>query len=154
MIKNIGIVGQGFVGSAIREGLANFYEIRTFDIDKDKCNSTHEDVCKNSDIIILTSLYECNSMLAIETMSLGGVLLCTTNCNLTHAGRNGAVKVSDYKLQNLIDELPSGINTIVEEGFESIRTGIVLVHLTTLSFVIPRPLPPLRLLPLLILLPS
>lgn len=53
MIKNIGIVGQGFVGSAIREGLANFYEIRTFDIDKDKCNSTHEDVCKNSDIIFV-----------------------------------------------------------------------------------------------------
>ena len=44
-------------------------------------------------------------MLAIETMSLGGVLLCTTNCNLTHAGRNGAVKVSDYKLQNLIESV-------------------------------------------------
>lgn len=56
---------------------------------------------KNSDIMILTSFYECNSVLAVEVMSLGGVLLCTTNCNLTHAGKHKAVKISDYKLQNL-----------------------------------------------------
>ena len=60
---------------------------------------------KNSDIVILTSLYECNSILAIETMSLGGVLLCTTNCNLMEAGKYGAVKVSDYKLQNLTESV-------------------------------------------------
>ena len=29
---NIGIVGQGFVGSAIREGLNSFYEINTYDL--------------------------------------------------------------------------------------------------------------------------
>ena len=34
---NIGIIGQGFVGSAIREGLRNFYEIKAFDIDPSKC---------------------------------------------------------------------------------------------------------------------
>ena len=47
---NIGIVGQGFVGSAIFEGLKNFYNVRTFDIDSSKCNSTHEEVCQNSDV--------------------------------------------------------------------------------------------------------
>ena len=31
----IGIVGQGFVGTAVREGLAKFYNIETFDIKKD-----------------------------------------------------------------------------------------------------------------------
>ena len=31
---NIGIIGQGFVGSAIREGLKNFYSIKAYDIDK------------------------------------------------------------------------------------------------------------------------
>jgi len=40
----IGIIGQGFVGSAIREGLKNFYKVRTYDIDEEKCNSTHYDV--------------------------------------------------------------------------------------------------------------
>jgi len=56
MSKNsfkIGIIGQGFVGSAIREGLINFYEIFTYDIDTSKCNSTHGDVCKDSDIIFV-----------------------------------------------------------------------------------------------------
>ena len=50
---NIGIIGQGFVGSAIREGLKNFYKIRTYDIDKSKCNSTHSQVCLESDIIFM-----------------------------------------------------------------------------------------------------
>jgi len=57
---------------------------------------------KNSDIVLLTSFYECNSVLAIETMSLGGVLLCTNNCNLSDAANFGAVKSSKNNLQNLI----------------------------------------------------
>jgi len=50
---NIGIIGQGFVGSAIREGLKNFYKVRTYDIDEEKCNSTHKEVCRKSDIIFV-----------------------------------------------------------------------------------------------------
>ncbi|MAH43375.1 hypothetical protein CL614_06715 [archaeon] len=53
MNAEIGIIGQGFVGSAIREGLKNFYKVRTYDIDADKCNSTHEKVCYESDIIFV-----------------------------------------------------------------------------------------------------
>ena len=49
----IGIIGQGFVGSAIREGLKNFYKVRTYDIDEEKCNSTHQEVCYKSDIIFV-----------------------------------------------------------------------------------------------------
>jgi len=50
---NIGIIGQGFVGSAIREGLKNHYKILTFDLDENKCNSTHEKVCNKSDIVFI-----------------------------------------------------------------------------------------------------
>ena len=50
---NIGIVGQGFVGSAIREGLKNFYKVRTYDIDESKCNSTFREVCYRSNIIFV-----------------------------------------------------------------------------------------------------
>ncbi len=57
---------------------------------------------KNSDIVLLTSFYECNSVLAIETMSLGGVLLCTNNCNLSDAANFGAVKSTSNNLQNLV----------------------------------------------------
>lgn len=49
----IGIIGQGFVGSAIREGLKNFYNVITYDIDETKCNSTHEEICKASEIIFV-----------------------------------------------------------------------------------------------------
>ena len=49
----IGIIGQGFVGSAIREGLKDFYDILTYDIDSKKCNSTHDNVCLKSNIIFV-----------------------------------------------------------------------------------------------------
>jgi nucleotide sugar dehydrogenase len=48
----IGIVGQGFVGSAIYEGLKTFYDIRTYDLDENKrnCSSLYQ-LIKSSDII-------------------------------------------------------------------------------------------------------
>ena len=49
----IGIIGQGFVGSAIFEGLRNFYDVQTYDIDNTKCNSTHYSICNNTDIIFV-----------------------------------------------------------------------------------------------------
>lgn len=50
---NIGIIGQGFVGSAIKEGLKKQYEILTYDIDNYKCNSSHKNVCLNSEILFV-----------------------------------------------------------------------------------------------------
>ena len=49
----IGIIGQGFVGTAVREGLSSFYECYTYDLDPSKCNNTHEEVVNKSDIIFL-----------------------------------------------------------------------------------------------------
>ncbi len=49
----IGIIGQGFVGSAIREGLSNYYDVLTYDLDSSKCNSTQIEVCEKSDIIFV-----------------------------------------------------------------------------------------------------
>ena len=34
-MKKIGIIGQGFVGNSVREGLNNFFETITFDINGD-----------------------------------------------------------------------------------------------------------------------
>ena len=48
----IGIVGQGFVGTAIREGLKDFYEVKTFDVNLSLCNSSSlQEVVLSSDII-------------------------------------------------------------------------------------------------------
>ena len=49
----LGVIGQGFVGSAIREGLKNYYKILTYDLDSEKCNSTHQEVCYKSDIVFV-----------------------------------------------------------------------------------------------------
>ena len=54
----IGIIGQGFVGSAIREGLKNFYDIKAYDIEKSKCwnvtdTSSVDEVVWHSDIIFV-----------------------------------------------------------------------------------------------------
>ena len=49
----IGIVGQGFVGTAVNEGLAKFYNIETFDIKKDStCSSLKELIGKCQCIFI------------------------------------------------------------------------------------------------------
>lgn len=50
---NIGIIGQGFVGSAIREGLKPFYACYTYDLDPSKCQHRHEQVVNSSDIIFV-----------------------------------------------------------------------------------------------------
>lgn len=49
---NIGIIGQGFVGNAVYQKFKNYYEIKTFDLDATKSNSTKEEVM-NQDIVFV-----------------------------------------------------------------------------------------------------
>ena len=49
----VGIIGQGFVGSAIREGLKDYHQVLTYDIDESKCNSKHSEVCHWADVIFV-----------------------------------------------------------------------------------------------------
>ena len=71
---NIGIIGQGFVGSAIREGLKNYYKIYTYDIDQEKCNSTLMDLIVNCGIIFqclptpMSSDGECDLSIVEESL--------------------------------------------------------------------------------------
>jgi len=48
---NVGVIGQGFVGTAIYEGLKQYHNLLTFDIDEQKCNSTLPTVVRDCDII-------------------------------------------------------------------------------------------------------
>ena len=50
---NIGIVGQGFVGSAIREGLKKQYKILTYDLDISKCNSNLKEITNSCKIVFI-----------------------------------------------------------------------------------------------------
>ena len=56
MSKTIGIIGQGFVGSAIREGMKGHYNIETYDIDESKnptCGNVSELVDKVDEVVFV-----------------------------------------------------------------------------------------------------
>ena len=52
-IEKIGIVGQGFVGTAVREGLQNYFTVLTHD-KNGKCSNTLEEVVNESDFIFVS----------------------------------------------------------------------------------------------------
>jgi UDPglucose 6-dehydrogenase len=49
----IGIVGQGFVGTAVNEGLKNFFKIETYDINKESTCNSLEEISVKSDILFV-----------------------------------------------------------------------------------------------------
>jgi UDPglucose 6-dehydrogenase len=55
--EKIGIIGQGFVGSAVREGMKHYYDIAAFDKDPSKFSSSGidsiEDIVDNTDVTFL-----------------------------------------------------------------------------------------------------
>ena len=42
---SIGIIGQGFVGNAVFQKFKKFFEIKTYDLDPNKSNSSFDEVC-------------------------------------------------------------------------------------------------------------
>ena len=53
-IMNIGIVGQGYVGTAVKEVFSKHYEVDTYDLDKDKCSVDYlEDLVELTNIIFV-----------------------------------------------------------------------------------------------------
>jgi len=50
----IGIVGQGYVGTAVKEVFSKHYKVETYDLDKDKCSVDYlEDIVELSNIIFV-----------------------------------------------------------------------------------------------------
>ena len=50
-INTIGIIGQGFVGTAVNEGLAKHYKIETYDIAKDSTCKSIDELAIKSDVV-------------------------------------------------------------------------------------------------------
>jgi nucleotide sugar dehydrogenase len=48
----IGIIGQGFVGNAIYQKFSKYYNIKTYDLDLSKCNSSKEEVLQQEIIFV------------------------------------------------------------------------------------------------------
>jgi len=53
MVKELGIIGQGFVGSAVFEGLKKHYDIETYDIEKSSTCSSLKELHNKSNIIFV-----------------------------------------------------------------------------------------------------
>lgn len=49
----IGIIGQGFVGSAVYKKFKQYYDVLTYDLDTSKCNSTKENLIDKSEVIFV-----------------------------------------------------------------------------------------------------
>ncbi len=49
----IGIIGQGFVGSAVYHKFKNYYDVLTYDLDHTKCNSTFDDLAAKCEIVFV-----------------------------------------------------------------------------------------------------
>ena len=53
-MRKIGIVGQGYVGTAVKEVFSKYYSVNTYDLDKDKCTVDYlEDLVELSNIIFV-----------------------------------------------------------------------------------------------------
>tara|TARA_B100001564_G_C20618821_1_gene661285 strand:+ start:31 stop:864 length:834 start_codon:yes stop_codon:yes gene_type:complete len=49
----IGIIGQGFVGNAIYQKFKNYFEVLTYDLNSELCNSTLENICDSCKTIFV-----------------------------------------------------------------------------------------------------
>ena len=48
----IGIIGQGYVGTAVKNVFEKHYEVETYDLDKDKCSVDYlEDIVELSTLV-------------------------------------------------------------------------------------------------------
>ena len=52
-MKTLGIIGQGFVGTAVFEGLKEHYNIETFDIAKDSTCKSLAELYEKSEVLFL-----------------------------------------------------------------------------------------------------
>ena len=53
MATTVGIIGQGFVGSAIKNTLSKYYSVHTYDIDRSKSTSSIEETLLDSEIVFV-----------------------------------------------------------------------------------------------------
>ena len=50
---NIGIIGQGFVGNAVYEKFKEFFNVFTFDVNKNICNSTISEIKNKCKVVFV-----------------------------------------------------------------------------------------------------
>tara|TARA_R100000664_G_scaffold692_1_gene2057 strand:+ start:1511 stop:2356 length:846 start_codon:yes stop_codon:yes gene_type:complete len=109
----IGIVGQGFVGTAVKEGLQNYHKVNTFDLVK-------ESTCKS-----LTELVEKSKVIFVcvpTPMNKGG----SCNTSIVENVVKGIDEVVSYKkLKNIVvvikSTIPPGTTEKLNDKYDNIQ---------------------------------
>lgn len=76
---------------------------------------------QEADLVLLTSLYDCNPVVATETFMMGGAMLATEGCGLNDLGGRGAVEVVPYEL----DKFAGALRSLLADPnrLQSLRAG-------------------------------
>ena len=111
MKTKVGIVGQGFVGTAIREGLDQFPQVHTFDIKKElsSCISL-EQLVKNTDIIFCCLPTPMRKDGSCDTRLISKVI----------DEINGLCSVSDEKIVIIKSTVPPGTTAEIDSNNQNI----------------------------------
>jgi len=80
-MEKIGVIGQGFVGNAVKEGMKNYYDVRTFDINGNCNESSLGELVENVNETFLClptpmrKSGECDSSIVIECLTQLSVMV-------------------------------------------------------------------------------
>ena len=97
MKTSVGIIGQGFVGSAIKEGLKQYFDIRAYDIQQTKCygisdKATCEEVILHSNVIFfclptpMRQSGECDLRILESALDDAYKIIKNASANPVHSG--------------------------------------------------------------------
>ncbi len=102
----IGIIGQGFVGSAVYHKFKDYYDVLTYDLDHTKCNSTFDDLalkCETVFVCLPTPMNEdgsCNTYI-VEDVLMKLDILGKHNVVIKSTIPPGTTKMFNEKFTNL-----------------------------------------------------
>jgi nucleotide sugar dehydrogenase len=80
---NIGIIGQGFVGNAVFQKFKSFFKLYTYDLKKELCNSSFDELKKNCRIIFICLPTPMNKDGSCDASLVKEVLSSLNKCETT-----------------------------------------------------------------------
>lgn len=121
-MQSIGIVGQGFVGQAVREGFDQYYSIKTYDkYKKSTCNSL-EQLCNEAKIIFI----------CVPTpMNLDG----SCNIKIVESVVEEIDNYADHHIAVIKSTMPPGTTKMLNERCEKIQVVFNPEFLTEANFL-------------------
>ena len=124
----IGIIGQGFVGTAVKEGLKQFYEIDTFDLDETKRNVDYiEDIIDRNSIIFVCLPTPMKKDGSCDTSIVENMVMELDNLALTRQCSNRIVVIKST--------IPPGTTEKLNEECKHIQVVFNPEFLTEANFI-------------------